>query len=81
MKTKKVPVTERALFARVDRTLRKRGEMLRRSRVGSTRALLDVGRYYVLDVDRGAVVGHNINLEKYARELGVMQDFESLVDA
>ena len=79
MKTKltKLPVTERALFARVNRALAKQGEFLRKSRPGS-RTESFVGAFYCIDCRRNTVIAYNIDLEAFARELGVLADYETL---
>jgi hypothetical protein len=74
-KPTKVPVTERALFARVNRALTKKGEHLYKSHPGS--ALRDnVGIFYRIENDH--IADANVNLEAFARELGVLADFEEL---
>ena len=71
--TTKAPVTERALVQRINRALALRGERLR---AGRGRSVDDLGDYFVVDVDRRAVVGKDITLEEYGRDLGVLQPWE-----
>tara|TARA_B100001059_G_scaffold212378_2_gene227370 strand:+ start:390 stop:620 length:231 start_codon:yes stop_codon:yes gene_type:complete len=73
----KAKLTERALFARVDRKLQKEGERLRRNREG-TRAHDELGSYYVVASDRNTIEATNIDLQKLAKELGVLADWEEL---
>jgi hypothetical protein len=73
----KVPVSERALYQRIDRKLRAdRQQMLKTSR--SERMEQDMGRYYVIDMYRNVTVWHHVNLVSFARELGVIQPWEEL---
>jgi hypothetical protein len=74
---KKVPVSERALFARINRALAKDGEGLRRCRRNS-RAWPELGDYYVINVNKNWITGKQIDLEGYGRELKVLADFEEL---
>lgn len=75
MKTsKKVPITERALVARIRRRLAKAGELLRRTR-GIDHNL---GAYYRVNVDRNFVVATHVDPEALGRELGVVHPWEAL---
>jgi len=77
----KVPVSERALIARINRRLRKDGEELRKTR--SFRARLDLGYYYIIDISRSFVVEKGFypcDLVDMARELGVLKPYEVVVD-
>ncbi len=76
-KKRTVPVSERALYARINRALQHKGQMLRRLREG-TRAFAQLGRYYVLDLDRNLVIWDHTDIEAVARELNVMEPQESL---
>jgi hypothetical protein len=76
-KPKKVPVSARALLQRVNRKLDADGEIVKRTRDGS-RARVDMGEYFVVDTAVGGARATNIDLESYARELGVMADWEAL---
>jgi hypothetical protein len=66
--TKKMPVTARAVIQRVNRRLRRDHRMLRVKRGG---------RAYVID-QRNGIVRSNIDIEGFARELGVLRDWEAL---
>lgn len=76
--SKQVPVSRRALFARINRHLKKDGEWLRASR--GERALQDLGEYYVIDISRNFVLHKDVDLEDLGRELGVLAAFEKLTD-
>ena len=77
MKPRLAPISERALLARVSRCLSKDGERLKTCKEDS-RAFDTLGRYYVVDIQRNLVTDRNIDLEAYARKLGVLQAWEKL---
>ena len=77
-KEQRVPVSERALIARINRKLRADDEMLKTTR--SKRAEFDLGRYYVIDVRGPNIVHDHIDLEDYGRELEVLKPYEALSD-
>ena len=71
----KLPITERALTLRLGRALQAQGKHLR---IASNlkQKKLGLGRYYL--VDENGVVNPDVDLEELARELGVMQSWETL---
>ena len=71
-----MPVSERALYQRVNRKLRAQDEVLKRARTVSDS--LNVGDYFLVDLATNAVVGYDIDLEPYARELGALAKWEYL---
>jgi hypothetical protein len=73
-------VTARALFARVDRRLRRDGELLRRT-AATGRAQLDLGAFYILDIARSIVTAHHVDLVALAKELDCLRPWERLVEA
>jgi hypothetical protein len=73
----KVPVTERALMARINRKLSHDDEVLKKCRPDS-QWYHDLGDYYGVDLRRNAVVYQHRGLEEFGRELGVLRDFEEL---
>ncbi len=74
----RMPVTERALFSRINRKLKKEGEILRRCRENS-RFYADMGPYYAVDVVSNTVTARGVSdLEAWGRDLGVMRPFEKL---
>ena len=75
MTKQRVPITEKALYQRINRKLRADGEVLKRAR-GSVETTL--GEYYVVNVERHYVAQHHIDLAELGRELGVMAEWESL---
>ena len=72
-----VPVSKRALIARINRKLRPNYEMLRRP--CSPRWVDDLGDYYVIDVRAKGITKKYVDLEEFGRELGVLYDYERLV--
>ncbi len=73
----KVKVSERAIVARISRALAKEGEALRRCRRDS-RSYSTLGDYYVIDINRNFVTSTDIDLEKWAREMKVLQAWEEM---
>jgi hypothetical protein len=80
--TMTLPVTERALIARInrkfaaDKSAAGFGKRLYRSRPGS-RLSANVGRYYV--IQSNTVKDCGFNLERMAREMGLMHPYEQIV--
>ena len=67
-------ITESAVEQRIRRKLRNTTEMLCKSR-GECQQI-DCGRYYVIDAELNALLWHHVNIEAYARELGVLRAHE-----
>ena len=76
MPTKAI-VKERALEARVRRALEKDGIALKKARYG-TSAYGNLGSYYMVDYSRNAITDTHVDLVAWAKELGVMQEWEEL---
>jgi hypothetical protein len=74
-----VPVAERALVARIDRTLRKEGQAIRRCRQDS-RSAASLGRYYLIDGSLNAVTATHVDIESLGRELGLLKAWERLAE-
>jgi hypothetical protein len=72
-----VPVTERALLVRVNRKLTKERQESLKAAKGKARETL--GAYYLLDLRRNEVKATNVQLEPYARKLGVLKLYEALI--
>ena len=78
-------ISERALVRRVNRRLRAENHQMKRTRGFWDSNHLDhyedtnLGRFYVVDLLRNFVVDSFIDLEKYARDLGVMTKNEKVV--
>ena len=73
----KVPVSERALLARINRRLRDDDEVVKKCREDS-RAYYELGDYYILGISVGGINEKNIDLEDYGRELGCLADYEEM---
>lgn len=73
----KIPIAERALFARVDRKLAKEGKRLRRCKTES-KWYSELGALYVLDVNVNTIAAKHCSLEVLAKELGVLSEWEEL---
>lgn len=72
--TTKVPVSERALFRRINRALKQSGRQLHKAR--TAKAIVALGGYYVSE--KRAIVQQRVKLEPFGRKLGVLQDFEKV---
>jgi hypothetical protein len=70
----KVPVSERALFQRINRTLKKQGEILRKSK----RQDWEIGEFYLLDLQHNVIIGKDLDLEELGRRLDVLKPYEVL---
>ena len=64
-------ISESAVTQRIRRRLRQTLQMLRKTR--GERQEVDCGRYYVIDADLNALLWRHVNIEAYARELGVLR--------
>jgi hypothetical protein len=69
-----VPVTLKALTARINRKLRVRGEKLKAAR--SERVAATIGWYFLVNDTKGTA--RAVDPEELGRELGVLQDWEVL---
>ncbi len=73
----KVPITERTLIVRVRRILRKAGEDLCMATPEQQKAM-GLGKYYI--VDSKGLIDKNVDIEKIARELKLLQPYENISD-
>ena len=71
----KIQITERALKLRLRRAFLAQGKHLRVTTSRKQKAS-GLGRYYVADAN--GVIEPDVDLEELARELGVMQSWETL---
>jgi hypothetical protein len=76
-KPKSVPLTERAVFQRVNRRLEKEGAKLMKARGESYGT---VGKFYVVDRRKNMVTETHVNLGRYARKIGAIEKWEELLD-
>jgi len=76
-KLKRIPVSERALLARLNRHLRNRGKVIKKCRYWS-RDHFTLGDYFAVDLYRNVIIAHHIDLSDWAKNRGVIKDYESL---
>ena len=69
-------ITESAVVQRIRRKLRNTTHMLRKAR--GERQQVDCGRFYVIDTNLNALLWHHVDLEAFARELGVLRADETV---
>ena len=69
----KVPVSKRTLIRRINRVLVKEGKLLRVARPPAANVLGDL-----FITEHGSVTQRRVELEKLARRLGVLHDYEKL---
>lgn len=74
--TKKVTVSLRATIQRINRKLKPDLQSVKTAR--GERLRQEVGDYYIIDYDRNYVADKDIDPEAYARELGVLQPWETV---
>ena len=73
---RKILVTRRALFQRLQRALRRDDLVLKTAR--TERLRLDVGDYYTVNFRHNVVAERNVDLEDLGKEYGVLHDYEAL---
>jgi len=71
-----VPISRRALIGRMNRALAARDEQVIISRGALAKDA--VGHYWIRDNRRNCVVKRDIDLEDYARKMGILQEYERL---
>jgi hypothetical protein len=74
----KVPVSVRAVIQRINRKLKPDLEALKISR--SARMRSQAGQYYIIDYRMNAITNLDVDPEKWARDLGVLADWEAVAD-
>ena len=73
-----VLVAAQTLAQRINRVLARRRLWLRKTPKNDTKALKDFGEYFVFDMQRNRIAETHIDIEDYARKLGVLRPHESL---
>ena len=73
----KVPVTARALLARINKALAKNGEKMCATRA-DTLAHAELGEFYIVNAEE-AVTDQRCTLDSVGRKLGVLKAYEELV--
>lgn len=76
-KTGLVPVTVRAVLQRINRKLAPESQVVRKTR--GSRAIQDLGEYYLLDWNRNVVLDSRVDVERLGRKLKLVGDWESVV--
>lgn len=76
LRERELPVTLCAVIRRINRKLAHDGRRLRTTRGNRWRSSLR--NYYVVDVERNAIVQTHVNVEKLGRELDVLYGWERL---
>ena len=74
---KKVPVSERALLQRLNRSLAEQGQMIRKAHRPDDS---DTGAFYCVDIHRNSLEASHIDLEEWARKAGVLRAWEEVAD-
>jgi hypothetical protein len=77
-KRQTIPVSKRALVARINRKLKDDGQTLKFTR--GERATLDLGDVYLWDVRRRLALDTFVDVEEFGRDLGVLREWESLYE-
>ena len=72
-------VTVSAIVKRINRKLAADYEKLRASR--GARAEMDLGRFFIINVNRNFIVEKHVDVEELARRLNVLADWESVVES
>lgn len=77
--TQKVPLTMRALLARINRKLANEGQAGRAIKAPrGERLQQEVGDYYVIDYSMNAIMSKHVDPEELGRELGVLHPWEEV---
>jgi hypothetical protein len=78
MSDNQIAVRALALQQRINRVLARHGLMLKKTPMRETQDLKNRGDYFVFDVRRNLIAETHIDLEDYARKLGVLRSHEFL---
>jgi hypothetical protein len=76
-KPQKVKVSERALFARINRKIVEEDLVMRRC-PATRRDYLNLGDFYLVNLRVNGLAGSHLDLEAYGREIGALKDYEEL---
>jgi hypothetical protein len=80
-KEKRIPVSERAVVARINRKFRAQEHyprILKKTR--GMRAFATLGDWYVLNTEAGGIDEHHVDPEALGREMKVLEDWEYVVE-
>jgi len=75
--TQTVPVSTYALWRRVNRRLKLKHQKLDTAR---GHAVHDLGRYYIVNLDKNELVDSDVDLTKLATKLNCLQPYERVED-
>lgn len=75
--TTAIPVSERALIKRINRSLRRNFEKLKKCQEKS-RCFNDLGSFYVVDQRNNLFVERHVDIEAFGRDIGVLKTNEML---
>ena len=78
MKPTKAPVSRRALVQRINRKYAK--DRITLKKTTGRQAKIEVGQYFLLDLERGSVVEKHVDLVQFALKHGFLADWERLED-
>jgi hypothetical protein len=78
LKKPKVMITARAAKQRINRALKPDLQSLKKSR--TQQAVLDCGQYYVIDHRKNYLAYHDVDLETFGQDLGVIAKWETVED-
>jgi hypothetical protein len=74
---KRVPVTERAIIQRINRKFAtEKGKASRQLKKSKGSIKEHIGDFYILDPTAGGITTRFVDVEKLARQLGVLADWE-----
>ena len=76
MTATKAPVSRRALIQRLNRKLAKDGFTVKKT--SGKQAKIEVGEFFVLNLERGVVTEKHVNLETLGRKHGVLAEWERM---
>jgi len=74
----KVPVSMRGLIGRINRKLAPDFQKLCKTREG--RAQAELGDFYIVEYRRNFVADTRVDPEDLGRELGVLRDYETVIE-
>jgi hypothetical protein len=76
-KAKKVPVSERAILARINRKISVESRQIKKCRQDSN-GFDHLGHYYEVNLHTNTVTDRHVDLERLAKSEGVLKDYETV---
>lgn len=73
----KIPISERALLARINRILYQENKILKKNR-DKNKNIIEIGKYFLVDKSINQIILKRVNLENYGRQLNVIKEYEEL---